>query len=221
MKIIKTLLLAGATLLGVGCNSGTEAQTPENVVVSWNDELNYKFLDDDDADTKQALKAAKKTGSFDDYYARFRLGNLCFIEGETPAPAHVMDASGKHGFVGVLLSKAPQTVALPNQELARQFLKALRPDPEALSAERRYRALSILVGTNTPLSKMDMDDNNIIQARKIESRDPVWKDKNGTLEIDYYTLRSNGMMAPIPVECKITLDASDAFDLACAEVLMK
>ena len=212
-------------MLGIGCNPVT-AQTPTDggepkdsvKTAVWQNELDYQILMDDDKEAKQALKVAKKNGNFKDYKPSFRLGNLCFIAGSTPPPRDVMDASGKHGDIGVILGEEPKFVSLPNHALFMQFLKALRPNPDVLKPYRRYRAIAKLAGTGQILTAQDMKGDYFAQQYHIASRDPLWKDENGTLEIQYYTFQQSGMTAPILMDCKLVVDSENKVSNACEQV---
>jgi len=218
MNIIKKIVIAGVAFLGFGCNSPSTAQTPTAVdsEAVWHDELSFGFMDtDDDKDADKAFKFAKKGGSFKNYYARFNLGNLYFVEGSTPAPEDVMDSNGKSGYLGVIMSQTPRLVVLPDKALFAQFMTALRKKPESLSMERRTRALKFLANTGEMLTQRAMTNDNNIKHFKIEPQDPSWNDENGMLTIDYYSYRSEGNMAPYLVKCQLRVDSAQEYTLNC------
>ena len=219
---IKRWMCALAAVLGFGCNSTTEAQTLVDASQAiWVNETKYANLLDGDADTRQSIKIAKINTNYKNYNPRFKLGNLCLIDASTPPAPNVMDASGKHVVIGVILGTKPRVVIMPDDKLLVQFMIALRANPDALKPERKYRAIGMLAGTRSPMSKKEMENDSSIKMYHVDSRDPDWwEDKNGKISFNYYTLQANGMMAPILVRCTITLDVENHLEKSCEPVAL-
>lgn len=217
MHTNKSLILSAFTALGLGCNSPAQPQPPADAAV-WHDELSFGFMDtDDDPNAAKAFKFAKKGGAFENYYARFNLGNLYFVEGSTPPPKFVQDADGMSGYLGIVIGDIPRLIPLPDKALFAQFMTALRPNLDKLKGDRLHMALRYLAGTGEILTKSPMALNT---QNHTPIEDPTWTEKNGTLSFNYYTYRSRGssMMAPYLAKCQLIIDSSQQFSLECHPV---
>ena len=220
MNILKKLFTAAYALILGGCSSPTEAPITDapkemNKGQAWEDVLAYQYLDEDDRETKRALRVAKKNSRYQDYYTRFRLGNLCIFEGHSSPSRFVMDANGKRGYMGVLLGDPPRYAPMPNHELFEQFISALRADPEQLDPNIRYWAISILAGTDKPLSKEEMAESNCVEHFNIAPQDPTWHDEAGKLKITFYNYEQQGSKSPYLQFCTLTVDQAQKLDVSC------
>ena len=212
------MIIATTALFSMGCNSPSTAQPATESVAIWHDELSYGFMDTEDSEeAARAFKVAQKSGRYKSIFSRFNLGNLYIVEGSTPSK-EVLDSNGSGGYIGIIMSQNPRVVTLPDKELFAQFMAALRPDPNKLSAERRHRAIRVLAGTGEILTKRDMENNELIQRLKIEPQDPSWTEKDGSLVFHYYSYRSEGYAAPYLVECQLHVDRSQQYTLTCEQV---
>ncbi len=216
----KTWIFTALSILGLGCSSPAQSQSPADAA-TWHDELSFGYMDTDDAkEAAQAFKFAKSSGGFENYYARFNLGNLYFVEGSTPPPKYVQDADGKSGYLGIIMGKNPRLVPLPDKALFAQFMTAFRPDRTKLKGDRLNMILRYLAGTGEILTKKSMDDTNIRERYQIEPQDPSWTEENESLVFNYYTYRSRGnsMMAPYLAKCQLHVDSAQQFTLECNPV---
>ena len=221
--LTKIVAWAAASLFGSGLNASLAAQPPSGDAAVWHDELSYGYMDiEDDKEARSAFKFAKRHGNYKDYYARFRLGNLYFVDGSTPAPRFTQDLDGKSGRLGVIMGKKPRLVSLPDAALFAQFMAAIRPNPEMLSLERRFRAMEYLAGTGEILTKREIERSQKYNAERyqLEPQEPRWIEENGTLLFDYYTYRHNGdsMMAPYLVKCQLRVDSAQKYTISCDPV---
>ncbi|MBQ9396831.1 MAG: hypothetical protein IJU23_15120 [Proteobacteria bacterium] len=222
-----SVLLAAASLFFFGCqkkeipeikspDSQNQNQGNRDVHVEWHDVLNYSYVDSDSKEGKRALKTAKKSRSYKNYYAEFMVGNLVVIKGTTPPSRFVLDGETDIGYMAVLLGDEPELVNIPKRSLLSQFLAAIRPDPEKMKLEQRLRVISRLGGFEMPQYKKDLQHHYLLKQLGIEPRDPTWIDEDGKLSISYYAYRPRGgMMAEELVQCQIDVDAEQNAEESC------
>ena len=220
MNIFKKTIVAISSFFGLGRTHTTSVHAmPEDTAV-WLDELSYGSMDpDEDKRARQALKFAKKHGGYKDYYSRFRLGNLYFIDGSSPAPAWTQDLEGKSGALGVIMGKPPRLVHLPDDALFAQFMAAIRPDPDKLKLETRCTILEYLADTGRIFSKRQIAKLKLNKAQyQIELEETRWIEENGTLVIDYYSYRIEEEYNQVVVKCQLRVDSSQQYTITCEPV---
>jgi len=168
--------------------------------------MTYGFLLEKEADTKAAMAAVSATlRSGQQAYARYKIGNLGFIDVHTSAPAGVRDANGTSQYVAVILGTKPRVVNLPDKALFTHFAKNIRPNPDKIKLTRRVEtALLLATGSGSFIDEP-------------EALAPTWTDENGTLVIRYHKYIGGGMTRPQQAACTLTVDAEQAFTLECGE----
>ncbi len=228
---LKSIFLMLSSLLFPACQHQENLQPSSPNLAVWGDDMTYTFLDEDNKDGKRALKIAKKYGDYKNYYPRYRIGNLAILDASTPPPKNVMDANSKTGTVGVIFGDEPRYVTFPNQELLSHFMKRTRYTPniiqkidsnpqkqEEFSLRTRINiTLLLATGNSNYIQSYDLK-SSVLKHYNIEPHEPSWSDENGTLTIIYFRMRGNGMMAPIPTQCTITIDENNHANYTCADL---
>lgn len=209
-------------LVGISCSHTSVPASPELIdkaLEAWGDDMTYGFLSSDESDGKQALRTAKKNSEYADYYARFKVGKLCIVEGSTPPPRWVMDGEGSHGTCAVILDKNAIYIELPNKKLLAHYMKHIRQNPAQHKPERRYSIMRVLGGFHEPMFKSQLEKTFWVKDRRMEAMDPTWIEENGTLTIEYISTRSDSSMeAPYPIKCKLVFNAEQQYTEQCEPV---
>ncbi len=216
---LKNWFLSLCCLFAGGCSgqAPADAESPSSDQPVWNAELNYQFLSDAKNLEKQAVKAAKASKAYRNYYPRFAVGNLVIVEGSTPAPPQLLDASGKYGYLGVVVGKKAQAVVLPNDTLLNQYVVAVRQNND-WTLERRVNLLFLLaIGENPALMARDMAEAQQMWSEcGVTPVDPEWIDDGKTLTVKYYRYLSDSpMTAPQPYRCLFTYHADGTHTNTC------
>ncbi len=220
MNIFKKSIFAIVSLFGLGCTTTTTVHSMTEDTAVWHDELSYGYMDpDEDKEARQALKFAKKHGGYKDYYSRFSLGNLYFIDGSSPASILAQDLGGKGGALGVIMGKNPRLVHLPDNALFAQFMAAIRPNPDKIKLETRCTIIEYLADTGEIFTKRQIAKLKQNKAQyQIEFEETRWIEENGTLVIDYYSYRIEEEYNQVVVKCQLRVDSSQQYTITCEPV---
>ena len=225
MNIFKKSIFAITSLVGMGCSTSTSVNTMSDDMAVWHDELSYGYMDlDEDKEARKAFKFAKRHGGYRDYYSRFHLGNLYFIDGSTPAPGQTQDLDGNAGALGVITGKKTRLVHLPDDALFAQFMAAIRSNPDKLKLETRFTIMAYLADTGEIFTKREIERakrNNAFKWYQIEPepQDPKWLEDNGTLILDYYSYRVEETYNQVFVKCQLRVDSSQQYTISCEPLL--
>ena len=220
MNSFKKSIFAITSLFGLGCTTTTSVHPQADDMTVWHDELSYGYMDlDEDKEARKAFNFAKKHGGYSDYYSRYNLGNLYFIDGSTSAPSWTQDLEGKGGVMGVIMGRKPRLVHLPNDALFAQFMAAIRPDPTKLDLEKRIAAMQYLADTGEIFTKRDIAKLKQNQAQyQIEFQESRWTEENGTLIFDYYSYRIEEEYNQVVVKCQLRVNSSQHYTVTCEPV---
>jgi len=219
--VIKHLMPSGLIIMVVcmSCSSASSQPSPqesaqfpnptpvaENPDATWGNDMTRASLLRDSADTKVTMAVVEASLSAgQEAYARYRIGNLAFVEIMTLPHPEEKDVNATHQYVAVILGDKPRLVSLPDKVLFAHFAKNIRPNPDKIDSRNRIRT-ALLLATDSGSYE--------------DEPTPTWTDEGGTLIIHYrrYVNSSNtGKSYPILQECTLIVDVNQDFTLKCIE----